>query len=344
MADVETPPARLSFSPNLPTLQTAYDSTSLGELKLCPQKYKYSIIDGYETLNQNIHIIFGSYYASAHEFYNHSRADGKSVDEARLETVEFVLFLTWDQKLNRPWFSEDSNKNRQTLIRSIIWYIEHFRNDPLETVILKDGSAAVELNFRFDSGYRSITGEIFLICGHLDKVAKFEGHKWIEDQKTTKYRLDDSYFARYSPDNQVSLYTVAGEFILRENIQGVIIDAAQILANSTKFRRGFISRTPALIEEWMKDTYYYFQQAEIYAQNNHWPKNDKMCGVPHTDPKTGETSYGCPFREVCSSDPSVREIKLNSQFKRRSWDPLVPRTRKDLTHAAVAPSASADNQ
>jgi hypothetical protein len=105
----------------------------------------------------------------------------------------------------------------------------------------------------------------------------------------------------------------------------MIIDAAQILVNSTKFQRGPVSRTPAQLDEWIKDLFAKFEELERRVETNHWPLNDKACGLPHTDPKTGETRYGCPFRDVCSADPSMRELLLKANFSRRVWNPAEPR-------------------
>lgn len=320
-------PARLSFSSQLPTLQLAWDSTSLGELKLCPQKYKYSILDGWEPRDTNVHLFFGIHYHRAFEIYNHCRADGKSFDQSVTEAMNYVLDVTWNRELNRPWPSDDPNKNRHTLIRSIIWYLEKFKNDPLETIILADGTPFIERSFRFELGVKfQSTKEDIILCGHIDRgVTHEKSTKWITDFKTTKYTLNGAYFARFSPDNQISLYSTAGDFIVSDDMAGLIIDAAQILVDSTVFHRGFVGRTASQKDEWMSDTWRWLQTAEFYAGNNHWPKNDKACGLPHLDPKTGEVRYGCPFREVCSSDPAIRENLLKANFAKRSWDPLRPR-------------------
>ena len=63
--------------------------------------------------------------------------------------------------------------NRLTLLRSVVWYLDQFEHDSLETVILQDGKPAVELSFRFLTNYQAPTGEPFLLCGHFDRVALF---------------------------------------------------------------------------------------------------------------------------------------------------------------------------
>ena len=324
--DDPEPIRNLSFSQKFPTLQTALDSTSIGELKTCAQKYKYSIIDGYEPRDTNIHFIFGGEYHHAFELFDHLKANGRTHDEAVEETISDTLVRTWRKDLGRPWPSDNPVKNRGTLVRSIIWYLSQFKDDPFETVILHNGKPAVELSFRIEIGRKSrLTGEPFLLCGHLDRVVTFEGKKAITDKKTTKFAINASFFLRFSPDNQVSAYLLAGSMILDEPVTEMIIDAAQIQVHSTKFQRGVVGRTPAQLNEWLKDLWYWTEILEDHVDRDHWPKNDKACGLPYLDPKTGEIRMGCPFREVCASDPSIREHLLAANFNRRVWDPIRPR-------------------
>ena len=315
-----------SFSSLIPTLQTAHDSTSIGEGKLCWRRYEYSIIDGYEPRDTNVHLYFGSAYHHAFEYFDHLKAQGQDHESATKEVVSNILSRTWNKKLSRPWDSEDQYKNRGTLIRSVLWYLKQFENDDLETLILASGKPAVELHFDFDIGYTSrLTKEPFRLVGHLDKIALFENKPAIVDRKTTKFQITQSYFTRFNPDNQVSTYLVGGDMIFGSPVYDMIIDAAQIKVNSTVFQRGIVGRTPAQLDEWITDLYSYFETLERNVEKNHWPMNDKSCGLPHTDPKTGETRYGCPFREVCSADPSMRELLLKANFNRRTWDPAKPR-------------------
>jgi hypothetical protein len=146
-------------------------------------------------------------------------------------------------------------------------------------------------------------------------VATWQDNLWIVDKKTTKTQLDDRYFAGYNPDNQVSLYTIAGQVTLHADIAGVIIDAAQIQVGGSRFQRRPIPRTQGQNEEWLADLTVYLRMLEAYAKINYWPQNDKSCD------KFG----GCKFRPVCSLDPSAREDYLEAFYEKRTWDPTVPR-------------------
>jgi len=311
-------PQRLSFSSIEPRLQLAWDSTSLGALKTCPRYYKYSILDGYVTHAESIHLRFGLEYHSAMEHYHRQRAKGIDYNAAVISTIRHVLNSTWDYKLGRPWTSDMTNKTRETLVRSIVWYMVQYKDDPCETVMLKNGQPAVELSFRFELGLETtITHEQYTLCGHIDRGVTFAGGVWVKDYKTTKSDLNEKFFDQFMPENQMSLYDNAGNIIFFEEntFKGVIIDGARILVNSSQFQRQTITRTQKQREEWLKDLLFFLRQNEQYVANDYWPMNDKACN-----------NYGgCPYRSVCSASPDVRPMILKELYGHRSWDPLVTR-------------------
>lgn len=213
-----------------------------------------------------------------------------------------------------PWISDDKNKSRFNLIRTVIWYLEQFKDHPLETVILSNGKPAVELSFRFEPGWFTGDGEPYVLCGHLDRLAKVGEEVHILDRKTTKSTISRDFFEGFTPDNQMSLYTVGGRICFGQNVKGVIIDGAQVAVNFSRFERGFAGRTLDMQEEWMTDALMWIENAEKYARRQHWPMNDKSC----------HNYGGCEFQSICSKSPNSREIFLK-KIETRTWDPLVPR-------------------
>ena len=224
-------------------------------------------------------------------------------------------------------------KNRHSLLQLLVDYVDHFNPDPATTYIKHDGTPAVELSFRFELDFGpswrghddipddgSVAPQPYLLCGHLDRVVNFNGSLFVMDRKTTTTTLGAYYFAQYEPNNQMSLYTLAGKIILDAPIRGVIIDAAQIkLEEPNTFARGFTHRTEAQLQEWQADLQTHLALAETYALNNHWPMNDTSCD------KFG----GCRFRGICSKDPHVREAFLKTDFDKLEradrWNPLRSR-------------------
>ena len=312
-----SPPINSSFSPILPTLQTTVDSTSLGEFKTCPRKYYYRLVQGWVPRSESVHLTFGLFLHSALEYYDRQRALGLAHEEALRSTTHEVMSTTWNQASSRPWWSGHSVKNRLTLVRSVVWYLDHFgKDDPLQTLALANGQPAVELSFQFDSGFQSqVTDEPVFFCGHLDKIATLGSDPYVVDRKTTGSTLSSSYFAQYSPDNQFSMYTLAGHIAYETPVCGIICDAIQVAVNFSRFERQIILRSTDQVDEWLQDSYSWLAQMGRAAKANHWPMNDKACGM----------YGGCPYRPVCSRPPSARQRWLEADYTRSIWDPAQVR-------------------
>jgi hypothetical protein len=306
-----------SFSAKLPGLQLAWDSTSLGTFKECQYKYYLSIVQGWVPRYEAVDLTFGQLYHSALERYDHLRAAGEDHEAATLVAVAWALNATWDRKRKRPWQSDDPNKNRLTLIRTVVWYLDEFgAQDECKTLLRSNGAPMVELSFSMGLGLESgATGEPFLLSGHMDRVVEFAGQTYIQDRKTTKYTLDGHFFDKFTPDNQFTLYVLASHVVLQTPAQGLIVDGAQIGVTFSRFGRGIVHRSQEILEEWMGDLTVYLAQAENAARMGHWIRNDKACNMYR----------GCQFRSICARSPSVREDWLAAGFVRRRWNPLEVR-------------------
>lgn len=306
------PQANPSFSIGVPSLQVSWDSTSLGALKKCPRFYELSIVQGWAPREESVHLRFGLLYHGALERYQHWKGEGH--EAALRKVVRWTLEQTWDAELGRPWLSDSPNKNRATLLRTVVWYLESFgKQDPFQTVILANGKPAVELSFRLELNYQShLTGEAFQLCGHLDRLVTFQNQVYIVDAKTTKHTLDDRYFAQFSPDNQFSTYSFGGKIVYSQPIQGLIVDAAQIAVGFTRFERRPIPRAPSQLDEWHRDLGFWLTTAQMHAKAQYFPMNDKSC-------------FLCHFKGICARPPSGREAWLAKDFVRRQWNPLASR-------------------
>lgn len=348
-------------SPFLPgtNIQYAWDSSSLGYLKSCPRLYQYTMIDGWSAKEESVHLRFGGEYHQALHDYDLSRAAGISHDDSVFDVVRELLIRTQDFKPD-PDTKAGKYKSREALVRTVIWYLDGVRqNDNYSTYIMANGKPAVELSFRFELAFGPETqlgpqviehhevepatiGGInygpheiiaqfppyqpYLLCGHLDRVCTDGTDLYIEDHKTSTMTLGDYFFDQFSPNNQMSLYTFAGEMVLEAPIKGVIINGVQIMISdpvtkepASRFVRGFTFRTKDQLEEWVTDLSRWLALAEWYAENNYWPMNEASCG----------NFGGCKFRGICSKSPQVREIYLKSNFTKleesKKWNPLRSR-------------------
>lgn len=306
-------------------IQYAWDSTSLGWLKQCPRLYQYIMIDGWGSNEESIHLRFGQEYHQALQDYDKSRAAGIPHNDALFDIVRELLIRTADFNPS-PDTKAGKYKSREALIRTTIWYLDEHKDDPAQTYIMQDGKPAVELSFRFELDWGPKASEIeppytserqpYLLSGHLDRVVTFSDNLFVMDHKTTTSTPGSYYFDQYAPNNQMTLYTVASQIVLESPIKGVIINAAQLLTESSRFVRGITYRTADNLEEWLVDLRYWLNAAEGYAIANYWPQNDTACN----------NFGGCRFRDVCSKSPGVREQFLKSDFDKLApedrWNPL----------------------
>lgn len=301
------------FSPSTPNFQTHWDSTSLGLLKDCGRKYQLSILHQWSMKSKSHHLTFGGLYASGVERYAHAIAKGLSHESACLGVVRWALEASGSRGPDGewlPWTSNDSVKNRYTLVRTLVWNFEDRLNSPFKQVTLANGKPAVELSFNFPCF--ELDGEVISLAGHMDQIVELDGKLFVLDDKTTGSALTASYFQRYTPDNQMSLYSIAGKVILGKPIAGVLVRAAQIGVNFARFATAQVTRPPAVLAEWLEDAKAWIKLAKQYALANHWPGNDKHCTM-------------CDFRRACAVSPSHRAAWLKEDFEKRVWNPLIPR-------------------
>ena len=301
-------------------IQFAWDSTSIGYLKTCPRLYYYVMICGYGEDEESIHLRFGREYHKALEDYDIARCNGADHEEALRKTCTDLHARTWNW-VTDPETKAGKYKNKSSLMRSVIWYIEQFKDDAAKTLVLENGRPAVELSFQFEVnwGPSSAAGFNYILCGHLDRVVDYNDMLMVMDRKTTTTTLSDFYYSQFDMSNQMTLYTLAGGVILGSPIKGVCIDAAQLMVDETKFGRSFTYRTQDRLEEWLENLSVWFAQAELFAEADHWPMNDTACD------KFG----GCKFKGACSADPRIREKLLQTRYKQlpedERWNPLIPR-------------------
>jgi hypothetical protein len=272
------------------------------------------MIEGWAPKDTSVHLRFGIEYHQALQEYDVSRLNGISHEDAIHDVVRELLIRTTDWSVDVETKS-GRYKNRGTLLGLVLDYLDHFADDTCETYIKSDGTPAVELSFRFELNYApaSAPDRPYMLSGHLDRVVSFNDQLLVMDHKTTTTTPGPYYFSQYEPNNQMTLYTLAGQIVLGTPIKGVCISAAQILLDKpSRFIRGFTYRTQDQLDEWMTDLNITFQMAESYAMMDYWPMNDTACD------KFG----GCKFRGICSKSPDVREIFLRTDFVKQAPNPI----------------------
>jgi len=294
--------------------QFAWDSTSLSELKTCPRKYQYSILQGWTHKILPPPLSFGIHFHTCMETW-HKLITLHQYDpeDALLRVVKLAGLL------GETISAGDTARTKETLIRSALWYIDNFQDDPARTVELLNGSPAVEYSFTLP--FDEIDGIQLYLTGHIDRLVEFHGDVYPTDYKTTKRALDSRFFDQFKPNIQTAHYVACCAVMAHEGTsipsipKGIIIDGIQLGVNFSRFRRHIVHYQQDEIEEYLNDTAMWIETAKRYADDGYWPKNEKACDM----------YGGCHFREICRTRPGQRHLALKTNFTQRTWDPLKAR-------------------
>lgn len=220
-------------------------------------------------------------------------------------------------KSERRYISDHRSKHRPGLIRALIWYgldQPEDLNDGFHPYVFPDGTPAVELSGRLPLPLKAYTGETYLLTYNLDYIGQWGSELFITDNKTTTKTLNTQYFETYSPDTQFDTYALIGTVAFPSlHISGTMVEAVQLLTEGVEIGKHPYYKTEAHHEEHLQDLLVWFKTAEGYAQQGYWPMNKRSCWL-------------CPFKRVCSLDPSQREGYLKSNFtKGERWNPVHER-------------------
>lgn len=273
-----------------------WDSISFKTFLECPRKYAWLMREKIRAKGQSIHLLWGIAYHSALEAFDKARGEGASHDEAvRLAVKEAIS--------HRLPESQDNTKTPETLVRSVVWYCDEYRNDPFETASF-GGKQAVELTFQFH-----ISDEV-IWAGHIDKVVRYNGRLYFIDRKTTKGQLNQKYFKKFELDAQMLGYTYASRVAFPEPFAGGIIDACQVGVNFTRFGRHVLNIEEHLLDEFEQTVLTFSQLAKQFEELDLWPMNPTAC----------DKFMGCEYALLCKAKLADRKFFLND-YERFEWDP-----------------------
>ena len=320
-------------SPFLPgtSVQFAWDSVSLTSFLSCPRQYQYRILEGRVPSNPSfaIALVFGIQFHTGMELYHKERAKGFDHQQAVFTTVKLLLAsphtasLPRDEDIDQMASNLDdlddgiTYRNSRTrtvyhLIRAVVWYLDQYENDPLQTHILANGLPAVELSFRLPLPGVDVAGQPLILCGHIDRVVDFNGFLHPSDYKTTK-SISRQFFEMFDLSHQLTGYITAGQAILEHPMKSAIVDAIALQVGGVKFGRHFSHRSAGHLSEYARLLSHVSWLAQHYAEQSYYPMNTSAC-------------YFCEYKGVCAQTPTARERVLNLHWKKApGWNPLQNR-------------------
>lgn len=222
-------------------------------------------------------------------------------------------------EVDRHWLPTDRIKNRVSLVRAVIWYVDEqpdsWETPGLHPYAFPDGRPAVELSFKIPLDLKTPYGESYILAGHMDSIMETsdQSERFITDNKTTKKWMGKAFFAGYNPSTQFQIYDIAGSILFPDlNIRGVAVEGAQIMSDGARFGIQPFPQTEAQREESLINVQKWIKIGEAYAEKGEWPMATSNCWL-------------CQFKSICSKDPGIRETFLKADFVQRHWNPLEER-------------------
>lgn len=294
-------------------IQFYWDSTSIGLFKTCPRKYFYTIIKGYVPKIVPPALAFGIHLHTLLQTWHQLVEFGIDKHTSLIRVVKLAGLL------GETLPPGDTARTKETLVRSIVWYLDQFWEDKATTIKRSDGKAAVEYHFKLP--LMPYDAQTVYICGHIDRLVAWQGQTYVCDYKTTKYTLDNRFFEQFKPSTQMALYTTACHLIAHQTSElppahGVIIDGIQLGVNFSRFARQVVPFSLEEINEYIQDLQIWIEQAMDACRTKVFLPNETACN----------NYSGCHFREICAKPPARREMFLEGNFKKRTWNPLSRRS------------------
>jgi len=123
------------------TTQHIWDSVSINLLKECPRKYYFKMIEGWDWQVKPATLQFGIYFHTCMETWHRLIAYGIDKETSLLRVLRLAALL------GERLISNRTERTKETLMRSVVWYLDQFTDDQAKTMIMPDGSPAVELSF-----------------------------------------------------------------------------------------------------------------------------------------------------------------------------------------------------
>ena len=300
----------LWLSPN------AFDATRLRDLMLCRRRFNLAQRMQYEQKGKdfNIDLAFGSAGHEALRAYDTARQSSQK------GALEFAIRRALELTADWPLETGSNAKTRATLIRALIWYDTQFgATNPIMPLKLDGNGAAMEVNFQFPLFENDPTGP--QLCGNMDGIVEFGKDVWVLERKFTASALGSFYWGKFDPNVQVDVYSIAAHLMWPQwDVRGVLVEACQSGVTFARFERKMFTRSKGRLEEALAQIRR--EVTELKADIAQYGADSETVWRPRFTSCT--IDRGCPFKALCTTDPSVREWELAAHWQQRKepWDPI----------------------
>lgn len=272
----------------------------------CPLKYKRRILEGRKSRDESGALGAGqAMHAGLADWYRTSLLPSMSPAQ-RQELGLNGIRNAWPVK-----HPVDDWRDLTKVSDVFRGYVKEYPTESF-TVLGDANVPLVEIPFSIILPVTTDEGRKIVYGGIFDTLILWMGQVYILEHKTTSV-FGSSYFNEFKPNNQVDGYVYAAQQLTGRPVAGALINAiAWYRVGKTKYERQVTTRTPADLEEWLRNMQASASEIEWHHKHNRWPMRKNSC----------VTKYGpCEFHHVDKlGNPHERDSVLNTDFVIEMWD------------------------
>lgn len=287
------------------------DSTKLGDFRRCPRYGFFRHVQGWNSAEPNVDLIFGQAWHTAMEFiFQHGLDDFDNYKIAHILGMEEILkHFTVEQD------AENYPKSTKGLYNGLLSFFDQrgewadytFIDSEISgDLILEEGKA---LRFKID---------LILFDHRLNGLSP-------ADHKTSK---SSSYIYRELFQNsfQMKCYLYAAKSYFGGNeVKGLFINRSEFLKNSVTHRKLIYMPSDETLQLWNVTALIEFNrilhEIQQYATYDH-PDNSIMLSFPQCDSGCSKYNRLCEYFNICTLLPNPLKLKETPEgFIQRFWSP-----------------------
>lgn len=284
------------------------DSSMLGTLKSCQQKFYKQYIAEWKAKGLSVHLHAGKSFATGLErarrsFYEEdSTADTAIADGARALMSAYGTFEC----------PADSAKSLERVLGAFEYYWNHYPLGQSESqpIVMPNGRRGIEFTFAHPLPIlHPETGDPLIYSGAMDAIYNHAGDIYIIDEKTTT-QLGATWARQWDLRAQFTGYAWG----CREagiRVAGAIVRGVSILKTKYETQEALTYRPEWAVQRWYNEMLCLVNRAIEMWRRDEW--------IHDLDGACAEYG-GCAFRQCCASQDETPW--LETYFERRHWDPV----------------------
>lgn len=308
-----------------------FDHTMLSTFRSCHEKARLSFVKNLGPKGPAApSLTFGGAFHKAIEIYHKSTNPDR---EERIRECK-LAFIAYAKSYGLlPIGIDNSEGEKRSLERGLALidaYLYKWRNETFVNVMRPDtGTPYVEIGFKLY--LMEWAGHPIFIVGIIDRLmrSRVDGRIYIGELKTTTQGLSN-YVTQVRPNHQVSMYHLAAQQLIGEDVAGTVWDCVFVSSRQPKedskdpwlrlgididkdFARAETRRSPQDLEEFQFDLQ---ENVRYYLSLLHSPG---MTRWPRNAPAACHMYGGCAFSKICETNinPSI----VANYYEERRWEP-----------------------